>query len=417
MQFFEVTNQALFLLINATPTSPAWLVDFAGVLAMDAIWLIPILITGMWVWGDEALRRLAVEACVTTMVGLGMSLLIRHVLPHPRPFMMGLGYAWLEHAPVPSFPSDHALVFAAVALTLLAGGRIIAGLLTALFAIAVGWARVFLGVHFPLDIVGSMIVAYAARAMVTRHGNQVAMARCLPGSRNPSSGLATAPRLDPQTSKRSLTIVAAFDFDGTITTTDSLREFVRYTVGNVRLVTGALRAAPWLIGVLLGTCDRGKAKGRFLAATLGAIPEPALREAARRYVEGRLPSLVRPEMMARIRQHQRMGHKTILVSASPSLYLEVWANRPGSIGFLQPRWRFKMAGSSATWRHLTVVAKKKCGDCANGSAQDLTHSMHTATARETANCSPSPMLPGDAALMAGRRLNPACRQPLNRTPM
>jgi undecaprenyl-diphosphatase len=185
MQFLEAANQALFLLINATPASPAWLVDAARVLAVHAIWPIPILIVGVWVWGNEAIRRLAVEACVTTMVGLGMSLLIRHVFPHPRPFVMGLGYAWLEHAPAPSFPSDHALVFSAVALTLLAGGRIMAGLLTALSAIAVGWARVFLGIHFPLDIAGSVIVACAARTMVTRHVKQVAMARHLPGSPPP----------------------------------------------------------------------------------------------------------------------------------------------------------------------------------------------------------------------------------------
>ncbi|RAA35176.1 HAD-IB family hydrolase, partial [Burkholderia multivorans] len=39
-------------------------------------------------------------------------------------------------------------------------------------------------------------------------------------------------------------IVAAFDFDGTITTSDSFRHFVRASVGTPRFVWAALRALP-----------------------------------------------------------------------------------------------------------------------------------------------------------------------------
>ncbi|MBL3940553.1 HAD-IB family hydrolase, partial [Bacteroides thetaiotaomicron] len=42
-------------------------------------------------------------------------------------------------------------------------------------------------------------------------------------------------------------IVAAFDFDGTITTTDSFRHFVRYAVGTPRFAWAGLRALPWIV--------------------------------------------------------------------------------------------------------------------------------------------------------------------------
>ena len=42
----------------------------------------------------------------------------------------------------------------------------------------------------------------------------------------------------------SISVIAAFAFDGGLTTSDSLRDFVRHTVGNVRHVAGVLRAAP-----------------------------------------------------------------------------------------------------------------------------------------------------------------------------
>lgn len=123
--------------------------------------------------------------------------------------------------------------------------------------------------------------------------------------------------------------VAAFDFDGTITASDSLRDFVRFTVGDLQYVSGLIRTIPWLAGMALGLCSRGTAKSRFLAATLGGMREKELLRAAGRYVEARLPVLIRPEMLARLREHQRRSHTTVLVSASPSLYLEPWAKSAG----------------------------------------------------------------------------------------
>lgn len=134
--------------------------------------------------------------------------------------------------------------------------------------------------------------------------------------------------------------VAAFDFDGTITTSDSLRDFVRFAVGSPRYVLGFARTIPWLVGMALGRCDRGAAKARFLAATLGGMREEELRRAAKRYVETRLPVLIRPEMLARLREHQRRSHTTVLVSASPSIYLEPWASNAGFDGVLSTELEF-----------------------------------------------------------------------------
>ncbi|HEX7910640.1 MAG TPA: HAD-IB family hydrolase [Paraburkholderia sp.] len=124
-------------------------------------------------------------------------------------------------------------------------------------------------------------------------------------------------------------VVAAFDFDGTITTSDSLRDFVRWTVGRAGLISGAIRAAPWLVGMLIGQCDRGTAKGHFLAATLGGMTRRELEDAAQQYAAAGLLALIRPEMAARVEEHKRRGHRLVLVSASPALYLKHWALRVG----------------------------------------------------------------------------------------
>ncbi|MFM0758105.1 phosphatase PAP2 family protein [Paraburkholderia strydomiana] len=162
MNTLEAFNQVLFLLINGTPATPAWLVGIAIPVADYVIYLIPLLLAAIWLWGNEAQRSLAIRACLVAMLGVGANQLIGLVWQHPRPFMIGLGHTFLPHAPDSSFPSDHATVFAGIALTLLLGGARWLGGLTLLAGVMVAWARVFLGVHFPLDMLGAVVVAGVA---------------------------------------------------------------------------------------------------------------------------------------------------------------------------------------------------------------------------------------------------------------
>ncbi|WP_061946033.1 HAD-IB family hydrolase [Collimonas pratensis] len=120
-----------------------------------------------------------------------------------------------------------------------------------------------------------------------------------------------------------------FGLSGTITSADSLRDFVLYAVGHGRFAAGAIRASPWLLGLLAGVCGRGEAKARFLAATVGGMEQARLEELARDFAVRRLPAMVRPEMLARIAEHKRLSHRLVLVSASPSLYLKHWAENAG----------------------------------------------------------------------------------------
>ncbi|AKM28924.1 HAD family hydrolase [Pandoraea faecigallinarum] len=154
---------------------------------------------------------------------------------------------------------------------------------------------------------------------------------------------------------RDPSIVAAFDFDGTISTTDSLRVFVRSTVGTRRFVLGALLASPWLIGCVLRLVDRGTAKAAFLRASIGARSRAQLDIDTRRFLQDRLPGLLRPEMLARVRQHRALGHRIVLVSASPSLYLEPWAATVGFDTVLSTELAFDAQG-----RFAGVFAKPNC---------------------------------------------------------
>ena len=166
MHSIEALNQAIFLQVNASADTAAWAIDLAIVIGNDLIFTIPLLLLGIWLWGDNDKRSAALKSCAVAFIALGLNQLIGLFWQHPRPFDMGLGHTFLAHVADSSFPSDHGTVFASIAFTLLFSGLPLLGAITLLAGCAVAWARVFLGVHFPLDMVGAVMVSVVTYAIV-----------------------------------------------------------------------------------------------------------------------------------------------------------------------------------------------------------------------------------------------------------
>ena len=165
----------LFLHLNADLSTAVWKINVASVMADYLIYMIPLVLTALWCWGNTAQRELALKACVVTFVALGINQLLGIVWPHPRPFVIGLGHTFIPHATDSSFPSDHATVFGAIGLTMvLANSRAIAGWAILTLGACVAWARVFLGVHFPLDMLGAVAVAGVVWLGITPFWRKVA---------------------------------------------------------------------------------------------------------------------------------------------------------------------------------------------------------------------------------------------------
>ncbi|MCE8004845.1 phosphatase PAP2 family protein [Billgrantia ethanolica] len=160
-------NLALFAQLNAAPGSDPRLLLMAEVFAVYLIWLVPALLVIGWLRGSERLKRPLWEAFIATLLALAASWMIGWLWPTPRPFMMPVGQTFLEHAPTPAFPSNHATIMLTMAFSLLlhAGTRRI-GRYLLLLALPVAWARVFLGVHFPQDMLGALILAAAMATLV-----------------------------------------------------------------------------------------------------------------------------------------------------------------------------------------------------------------------------------------------------------
>ena len=160
-------NLALFELFNAPPdTDPRWLL-VAEIGAVYLIWMIPALLVIGWLRGSERLKQPLLEAFIATLLALAASWLIGLRWPLPRPFMVPIGQTFLAHAPTPAFPSNHLTIMLTMAFSLMlhAGTRRI-GRYLLLLALPVAWARVFLGVHFPKDMLGALLLAAGVALLV-----------------------------------------------------------------------------------------------------------------------------------------------------------------------------------------------------------------------------------------------------------
>lgn len=155
----ETWNQTTFLALNAGPQPWPIVLLMAKALAQGAVYLVMSSLVLGWVRRGTALRYALLDATVVALISLTIAVGITMVWYHPRPFEIGLGQQLIAHATDASFPSDHGTLMFALAISLLASAQKIWGVGFLVLALAVAWARVYLGVHFPLDMIGAALVA------------------------------------------------------------------------------------------------------------------------------------------------------------------------------------------------------------------------------------------------------------------
>lgn len=123
--------------------------------------------------------------------------------------------------------------------------------------------------------------------------------------------------------------IAFFDFDGTITTDDSLLKFIRFVVGDAKFVLGLLVLAPMLALYMAKIIPNYRAKQYLLAWYFKGMPKDAFLAVAQEYSLQHIQTILRPEAMQRIAWHQQQGHQVVIVSASLECWLQPWCEQQG----------------------------------------------------------------------------------------
>ena len=118
--------------------------------------------------------------------------------------------------------------------------------------------------------------------------------------------------------------VAAFDFDGTLTSQHTMYRFLVQTHGWSRFLRTVMMS-----GV------RVRSRDELKVATVGALfkgmPVTRFAELGEQYATT-IHDVLRPEMLEQLQWHQRQGHATVIISAALGVYLRPIGQRLGMHG-------------------------------------------------------------------------------------
>ena len=153
-----------------------WINGFAGHAPLvDALMVAcakysPIVFAGVLLacWATWRLdwQRTAALAGLAALLGLGIGQLVGRAVPRVRP-SAPTATVLTPHAPDSSFPSDHAILACAVAMVLATRSRRL-GVALAVFTVLVLVSRVYVGAHYPADVLGGAVIGGLAAVVTLR---------------------------------------------------------------------------------------------------------------------------------------------------------------------------------------------------------------------------------------------------------
>ncbi|MER6452620.1 phosphatase PAP2 family protein [Streptomyces sp900105245] len=185
----SVDGSAYTAVVNLARRSPVWLDDTASAWSTYGLALFAVLMAVGW-WRA---RRVGAAASVTALavpfvvaVAFGVDAVLKLLMREDRP-CQSLRVAALEACPAPgdwSFPSNHAAIAAAAAVALLFVSRRL-GALAVVAACAMAVSRVWVGAHYPHDVLAGVVVGAVAAllAMSALRGRAQAAAMRLAATR------------------------------------------------------------------------------------------------------------------------------------------------------------------------------------------------------------------------------------------
>jgi len=123
--------------------------------------------------------------------------------------------------------------------------------------------------------------------------------------------------------------LALFDFDGTITTKDSLIDFIQFAVGKPRFYLGMALQLPMLVLFKLKLIPNYRAKEWMLGYYFKGLRSDDFHALAKEYSLEHINNIVREKARKKLTWHQEQGHKVVIVSASLHDWIQPWCEQEG----------------------------------------------------------------------------------------
>ncbi len=121
--------------------------------------------------------------------------------------------------------------------------------------------------------------------------------------------------------------LALFDFDGTISRSDTFRGFIIYYCGYKKFIFGSIILSPIYLLYSLGIIKNNFMKETVISFYFKNEDISNLWDKGKQYNRDKIDKIVRVKAMKKIKWHQNQGDKIIVVSASANIWLKPWCSR------------------------------------------------------------------------------------------
>ncbi|KAA6474885.1 undecaprenyl-diphosphatase [Bacillus swezeyi] len=160
-------NYELFNAIHNLSHHSNILDSFMIFITERAIYLYALALLAIWFFGGHSYKKSVLQAGFTGILGLAANYLITLIYFEPRPFIAHHVDVLIHHAADASFPSDHTTGALAISIAFWLFHRKIGSFMIA-FGLLTGFSRIWVGHHYPVDVLGSILVAVLASLIVLR---------------------------------------------------------------------------------------------------------------------------------------------------------------------------------------------------------------------------------------------------------
>lgn len=123
--------------------------------------------------------------------------------------------------------------------------------------------------------------------------------------------------------------IALFDFDGTITHTDTFTSFIFFAASKKRIRLGRVVLLPTVIRYKLGWLAGDKTRNKVYKFIFKGKNEKQMRQKGEAFADSIIPSLIRDSAFEKIVWHKSRGDRVVIVSASLDVYLKPWCRKHG----------------------------------------------------------------------------------------
>jgi phosphatidylglycerophosphatase C len=121
--------------------------------------------------------------------------------------------------------------------------------------------------------------------------------------------------------------IAFFDFDGTITSKDTLAEVLKFIKGKFNYYLGILILSPIIILYKIGLLSNHRAKEILLMYFLRGFDANKFNALCKEFTEKKLPHLLKKSALHEIRKHLQRKTPVIIISASAENWIFPWCSK------------------------------------------------------------------------------------------